>query len=513
MVFPLSTSDSRRTFPTMTSLSIAKYNPGITPKRCLRFMSPLGTVKGRAFATTFLIVAVGLAQLASAQVFPGRPPDAPAASPYALLPFEDDWSVVDELDVPTDDPARNIKAIDVGNNASLSLRTETRARVDVLDPGTFSDGVVSADTVSRVRAMASADLRVGNGFRTFVTLQYADTVGAKRPSLPIDVDRLDLQNAFVELSTPIGRNEFALRVGRQELSFGSTRMIAVRDSPNARLAFDGMRFDMKRGDGSVSAFVLQPAEDEIGTFDDGTDTDREFWGIYGTATSWLPASTVETYYFALRETEALFVAGAGPSERHTFGARVSGATSAWDWDAEGAYQHGNFSGDGLSAWTIAAQFGHSWPDVAFSPRFGLTGSAISGDDGGTDRLETFDPPFPRGSYFDPAGLIGARNLLHLQPALGLSISPSVSATLYANAFWRESVDDGIYNGARQLVRGPGGSDERFVGTSWALGADWRPDIHWKLELELVHFEPGTFLRNTGSDDNGTFVQVELTHSF
>jgi len=33
-----------------------------------------------------------------------------------------------------------------------------------------------------------------------------------------------------------------LRVGRQELMYGSQRLIAVREAPNNRIAFDGLKF-------------------------------------------------------------------------------------------------------------------------------------------------------------------------------------------------------------------------------------------------------------------------------
>jgi len=53
---------------------------------------------------------------------------------------------------------------------------------------------------------------------------------------PTDRDDLDLHQAFADLRVPFsGSDELTLRAGRQEMAYGSQRLISVRESPNNRL--------------------------------------------------------------------------------------------------------------------------------------------------------------------------------------------------------------------------------------------------------------------------------------
>ena len=53
---------------------------------------------------------------------------------------------------------------------------------------------------------------------------------------------LDFQTAFLEVGAGDERDWIKLRVGRQELEYGSGRLIDVREVPNVRLSFDGIFF-------------------------------------------------------------------------------------------------------------------------------------------------------------------------------------------------------------------------------------------------------------------------------
>lgn len=68
-----------------------------------------------------------------------------------------------------------------------------------------------------------------------------ETGRAEGPS-PVDEDELAWQNAFFDLSSSEwnGRTATA-RLGRQEIVFGSGRIVDVREGPNVRRTFDGGR--------------------------------------------------------------------------------------------------------------------------------------------------------------------------------------------------------------------------------------------------------------------------------
>ncbi len=73
------------------------------------------------------------------------------------------------------------------------------------------------------RYMLSFDAHYGKHVRSFIELKSglnSYRIGGPRP---IDEKKLDFQAGFLELDTSKGANSVALRVGRQELEYGSGR--------------------------------------------------------------------------------------------------------------------------------------------------------------------------------------------------------------------------------------------------------------------------------------------------
>jgi hypothetical protein len=96
---------------------------------------------------------------------------------------------------------------------------------------------------------------------------------------PIDEKKLDFEAAFFEARTT-GKNWIGLRVGRQELNYGSGRLISVREGPNVRQSFDGLKVMSSIGSWNVDAFAARPDLDKPGFFDNSPDHRTAFWGIY-----------------------------------------------------------------------------------------------------------------------------------------------------------------------------------------------------------------------------------------
>lgn len=95
--------------------------------------------------------------------------------------------------------------------------------------------------------MLHTDWHFGKNVRAFVQLRSnveAGRVGGPRPV--VDENKLDFNQAFVDLSFAAGEKaNVLLRVGRQEMTFGTGRLVTFRESPNVRLSFDGLRATVK----------------------------------------------------------------------------------------------------------------------------------------------------------------------------------------------------------------------------------------------------------------------------
>ncbi len=71
-----------------------------------------------------------------------------------------------------------------------------------------------------------------------------------------------------------------MRIGRQELSFGSSRFVSTREGPNVRQSFDGLRLSLRAGQWTVDGFATKPVETNRGLFDDSANYAQTFWGVY-----------------------------------------------------------------------------------------------------------------------------------------------------------------------------------------------------------------------------------------
>src|ERR1700694_3539725 len=172
------------------------------------------------------------------------------------------------------------------------------------------------------RYMLSLDFHYGSQVHAFFELKSGLNSFRSGGPRPIDEKKLDFQAAFLELSTGEGSNWIRLRAGRQEMEYGSGRLIDVREGPNVRLSFDGFKVMAKANSWRIDGFALRPDLDKPGFFNNAPAHEVAFWGIYATR----PLSkkvSLDVYYLGLDRKRATFQRGTAQELRHTFGARLS----------------------------------------------------------------------------------------------------------------------------------------------------------------------------------------------
>jgi len=164
--------------------------------------------------------------------------------------------------------------------------------------------------------------------RSFVELKSglnSYQIGGPRP---IDEKKLDFQTGFLELGISEGAKSVALRVGRQELEYGSGRLIDVREGPNVRLSFDCFMVKIKIDSWQIGGFAVRPDLDNPGFFDNAPNHTVGFWGVYATRT--LPRKmSLDVYYLGLDRRQATFERGTAQEVRHSLGARISPPRCRW----------------------------------------------------------------------------------------------------------------------------------------------------------------------------------------
>ena len=406
----------------------------------------------------------------------------------------------------------------------LTLGAEVRLRYEWYGDNNWGEGPQDTDGYLWARALPLADLHVGSAVRFFGQLISAFVYDLDVPKSPVDEDRLDVLQGFVDVRLPLTGDEaqqrsLTLRLGRQLMTYGSGRLINVRYGPNVLQAFDAAKASIERARWRLDAFYARPADARLGEFDDRTDDRQSLWAVYGTLRPGQHTPTgLDLYYIGYLNEDAVFAERTGRELRHTVGARVFGEAQAWDWNFELFYQFGDFDSDGadgdIAAWSVASDTGRTFEGLPLRPRVALRANVISGDRNPDDPdVQTFNPLFPKGKYFGELSPVGPSNLIHVNPYVTITVTETLRLTGNVAFYWRETTDDGIYGLGGDVVRGDGGSDDRHIGTQVELVGEQQVNRHLSLLASYSIFAAGGFVEDTGAHETIHFVGLELLYRF
>jgi len=474
------------------------------------------------FATTVFLWALALGPSSASADDQSCPEPKKVADPpaYKLLRYEEDYSYLKDPGASTDfwDP---IKYIPLGGHDDwyLSIGGSLRERYEFYH--NQDAGAVPADARYNgyllERYLLHGDLHVGPNFRVFAQFGTGledGRIGGPRP----DVDRnaFDVHQAFADFVLPLGTEKDTLtaRLGRQELEYGSGRLIDLRDGTNLRLAFDAARLLLHTGDWQLDGWWSKPVRNQPGVFDDDPNPDRALWGLYAVHPfALLPQGNIDLYYLGYENKQALYVQGAGYELRNSLGTRLWGKPLPWEYNLEYVGQFGRFGSGNIEAWTAANAIRYNFADLPLKPRLGLRFDVTSGDQNpATANLQTFNPLFPSGIYFNLLNPVGPQNMIDLHPTLDLYAGDKVTLGIDCDFFWRESLNDGVYRISGTPLR-PGIGGSRYVGSAPAFTVVWNASRHISLLASYVHFFPGPFFDanppNRGTDYFTTWLNYEF----
>jgi hypothetical protein len=80
-------------------------------------------------------------------------------------------------------------------------------------------------------------------------------------------------------------------------------------------------------------------------------------------------------------------------------------------------------------------------------------------------------------------------------------------------FWRQSLYDGIYGVAGNLVNSGLTSRASYIGSALSTEAVWRIDHHSMLTGAYTHFFAGPFLQESGSGKDVNYFSIWGTYKF
>jgi alginate export protein len=432
---------------------------------------------------------------AAAQVLRNPP------TPYHFLRYDD---TPDDQKNPawTNDFWKPFKFIplDIVPGSYINFGGELRERVEHFSNPFFGLTPRGTTTYDLHRLLFQGDLHIGDTFRTFIQLGN-HLVTSPSLSPPTDVDRLDLQQGFADVKLSTGSDtSLTFRGGRHEMTFGSGRLVDVREGPNIRLSFDGARAFYESPDLRLDAFVTRPFVAEPGYFDDHSDQTQAFWGLYAVMPiKAVPGLHIDAYYLGLERENAVFNSGTANERRHSLGTRLWGQTGAWDYDVEGVFQFGEFGTGDILAWTIASNTGYTFKSLWGQPRLGLQADVASGGGpGGT--LKSFNPLFPKFAYFTEAAINAPINFIDVFPSVTVQPTANFAIKAGIDFLWRYSLQDAFYQPPGVPLVPGSANNKRFLGAQSNLQTEWQVTSHININLVYVHFFTAGFLEAANAKD-------------
>ena len=428
-----------------------------------------------------------------------------AAPPSAGSPFR-----YDDHPTPYADAAglyARLKYIPLGDGSYASFGADLRERVEATD-GTFLGlGTRRSDLYDLHRLLVFGDLQFGPHLRAFVQLGDHDEAGRSPGPAPLDVDRLDLAQAFVDVAGEAAGGHAVLRVGRAEMSFDDGALIGLRDGPNVRQVWDGGRLSYVAGAWRWDAFAVRPVAVKPGVFDDGTLPGQSLEGVHLTVAPPGAVAADAFVYHDLMPQAALFGA-AGKERTDTFGLRLRAHAGAFDGSAGAIGQTGEAAGRTVRAFALHADGGVSLPRVPWAPHLSLRADVLSGGDPKAGHVSTFNALYPNVAYSTEATIEAPANLIQSGLVLSATPLPALSLQYTVEGLWRFSSKDAFYAAPLFPLVQPDGSGDRYSGLEQQLRGVWRIGPHVTLTSALVHFSAGDFIRRGGGRDQ-TFGMTSL----
>ncbi len=357
------------------------------------------------------------------------------------------------------------------------------------------------------RARAYTDLWYQDRFRIYAEFITAQDFDPELAPLPIDANHADFQNLFLDFKVMEWEGKpVYIRAGRQEMLYGSQRLVSTLDWANTRRTFQGITAFRQGEKWDASAFWVQPVIPNKLEMD-SVDNNQNFAGTWWT---YRPekGQAADFYYLFLDNTNNQTQQGIvrAPFNVHTLGSRYSGDKNHFLWDAELALQFGEQGNQSIFAGMATAGAGYHFEDAPLNPTFWLFYDYASGDSSpNSGNFNTFNQLFPFGHYYlGWIDLVGRQNIQDLNAHLYLYPTNWVTLWFQYHRFWLAESQDALYNAAGAAIRrSPDGSAGRDVGQEFDVVANFHINKNADIMVGYSKLFGGEFLKNTSGPNRAS----------
>ena len=285
------------------------------------------------------------------------------AGAYAPLFYNNNFAYLNNPAYADCFPGDHFKQIPIGDCWMLDLGGQYRARYQG-EQNMRGLGLTGRDDnflLHRTRLFANA--KYGDWLRVYAEYIDAESNYENFSSRPIEVNRSDMLNLFADARVLDGCcGDLWFRIGRQELLYGSERLISPLDWANTRRTFEGFKFYWQGADWNVDFFATRPVFPDPIHFD-SANYQEEFFGGWATYKA-IPNQTIDLFTLQYNSDR-----GVNNFRFTSVGGRWNGSQDDFLWETEGGVQFGqNTDGSDHGAGFVTGGVGRRWTDAAWKPQ-------------------------------------------------------------------------------------------------------------------------------------------------
>jgi hypothetical protein len=388
-----------------------------------------------------------------------------------------------------------------------------RVRLESTQGSNFAVTTANAYTLTRTR--------LGLAFQPFSWLRLFGEAADDRaefykvtPTTSVD-DPFDLRQAYIE-GGKLDGNGMRARIGRQDMTIGSGRLLATGDWSNDFKTYDAARGSLTSDFVNLELIGGSPVQLDTTRFD-RHKAGEHFYVAYSTFKRILPGGSVEPYFMAKTQDGTDDVKSKdghlGSADTLYAGTRIVGKLPGrFDYTAEGVREAGHYSHDVVDAWGYSAGGGWTVNRNFWKPHVSSDFTWASGDDGKKDGFhEAFDGLYGLNQPLNSmTGLISWKNIQNWRAGVDFVPVKNLTVKIDYRDYWLATVADGLYNPAGTRTVFDAKATSNHVGDGVDVQAIFKLTRKTVVGLGFGNLNPGAYLKQAGKTTGFLYPSLSVS---